>query len=393
MGYGAQGQSFCPDQSLATPVPRREPLPALRWQALGPQLAAAASAGGSSSSSGSLAAASAVPRSGGTTNSGDSYGPCSTTAALYEASDSVELLPLYAVPAVPLVHPFRLGSEQREQEQAAADACMTPRVGRFQFGTPLSSPVAPRMLPAASTLLGGSSSHATPVRTPQNSAVFGALRRTSPVAPPSPVLSALTPQVAPTMRSCSVKLSGSVRLMGTQIISMAQPSQRAFLNPALPSASSESAARASPSQQASQQAATSWHRELSFADLLSPQVQRGSTSSTSTLPLPPAASPTPLPPTASPTFPPTPFVPLRLAGGGAGIRVEMALSPRKRARKSQAPARAAACADAPGAAPGALPLPGGPAGEGEDVGEDSALPGRGSDQDVHSTPCKTPRHK
>ena len=120
--------------------------------------------------------------------------------------------------------------------------------------------------------------------------------------------------------------------------------------------------------------APKWHRELSFADLLCGQQQHGDSS------LPP------LPGTAASAA--APLLPRQLQAEptAAGLVAEMALTPRKRARKSMAPLRAQA---AEGEAPA------GTTQQGEQVscqGESDDCPLLADDEwATHSTPRKAAR--
>jgi hypothetical protein len=163
---------------------------------------------------------------------------------------------------------------------------------------------------------------------------------------PSPPLLPLSPRALQAMRPCSVRLSGSVRLKGNSVTPVAPvtvpPPAAPLAHPAaaVPAAPAVVPVRPKPSAaagggripkapapnraaspQSSANVPGQWRREASFADLLAP-AQRAAAN------VVPAAA--------------------HLAAAAASqLAAEMATSPRKRARKSLAPARAANSSDEP----------------------------------------------
>lgn len=169
---------------------------------------------------------------------------------------------------------------------------------------------------------------------------------------PSPPLVTLSPRVVQAMRPCAVRLTGSVRLQGNTIVPLppaGAPQAAAAattppytptkpLRPAAtpPTAPHKPAKRSAPTSSAQSSAnilrRPPPRRELSFTSLAQPG---GGTPTL--LPLHPA------PPTA--------------AAAPASLLALMRASPRKRARKSQAPHRAAASSEDAAAEPAQADLP------------------------------------
>ncbi|KAL4428419.1 hypothetical protein ABPG75_002508 [Micractinium tetrahymenae] len=262
---------------------------------------------------------------------------------------------------------------------ARAEPC-TPLAGRYRFGDPLVSPLAALTSPPTLGSLGGNSMRSTPAGPPRCSAL-GINPAAPPAVPPAPPpLAALSPRLLHAMRPCSVKLTGSVRLVGSKII------------PLRASTNSGDARKPAPSVPASkggsQRQAAAWHKELPFSDLLTPRpgiAASGAGSGSGSSP----AAPLPLEP-AGPLA--VPVAPLSARALPAGIAAEMALTPRKRSRKSLAPARAATGDDAADTI-----APPAQQGSSESGGRWSAGGRAGeradSEDDTQSAPCKLPRCK
>lgn len=248
-------------------------------------------------------------------------------------------------PRLALLPPAEARTPPRPPQQLGAEPG-TPSPGTYKFGSPIGSPLAHAMVGLA---LGGSSTEPSPLSTPRCSIL------SSPITMPSPPLVPLSPRALQAMRPCSVRLSGSVRLKGNSIT----PAPPAPPGPALPATALPAAAPAvmsavpaavahtvpavvpaklkpstavgaermpmapAPTRAASPQSSANapgqWRREASFADLLLSAQRQAA---------------------------PAPPVTARLAAAAASqLAAEMATSPRKRARKSLAPARAANSGD------------------------------------------------
>ncbi|KAL4439241.1 hypothetical protein ABPG77_004143 [Micractinium sp. CCAP 211/92] len=268
--------------------------------------------------------------------------------------------PDLSTPCTPRPQPAAAGAGSEEPS--------TPCSGRYRFGDPF-SPLrkATPSAPLPGRLDGGS--------------VRCSARVSTPAAPLAwPPQAALPPPFLRAMRPCSVKLTGSVRLVGQKIIPLRGPeSAAARCKPAPPV----------PAQGVcSQREAAAWRREPSFADLLATQhgaarhgAERGGSS-------PPLAAPT-LPPAVLPAAPSADDLPI-------GVAAEMATSPRKRARKRRVPVRSDT-GDATLAAAQLAPL------QGSSGSSSACAPGErpdgpadpfedGSEADgAHSGPRKAPR--
>lgn len=301
------------------------------------------------------------------------------------------------------------GGEMQSLSLSLAPPPTPTPAGLFQFGSPLATPVKRRpqhpqqyrQEQQEQHMLATRAGYASPLSTPRCS-----ILSPGSIPPPSPPMLCLSPRVLQSMQPCSVKLTGSVRLCGRQIIPQSPhpPSQTAAWSaskaanspgaitaafwhsqpppPSITAATPERPLRRLPSPAPSADAhsgtwpqAPKWHRELSFADLLCGQQQHGDSS------LPP------LPGTAASAA--APLLPRQLQAEptAAGLVAEMALTPRKRARKSMAPLRAQA---AEGEAPA------GATQQGEQVscqGESDDCPLLADDEwATHSTPRKAARH-
>ncbi|PSC69853.1 hypothetical protein C2E20_6613 [Micractinium conductrix] len=343
----------CVSQSVGTPIALREPPSGLRWRELGPLLATAAAAASPAPSSaathfaGSLGSADLHPNS--STSSGGSDG--GATASTPRRQHTACLEHLLRTPVAPVLRPQ--ASLQSERDAASG----TPRPGCYRLGTPLSSPAALSLRYVHGTPEGTPRCHPPGVLSPWPAATL-----------------ALSPRPMHTMQPCSVRLTGSVRLVGDRILPLTGPKAPDGNQAATPTRSttvpSPKPPLASPARApaggplASQPSVDVMRRELSFADMLAHAA-------------PPKAAPPPAP------------AALRLAGAsatpppaGLTLAAEMMLTPRKRPHKSTAPARAPTGVDSgqsDGEAAEAPP-------------SDTADACGGGDSEAHSTPRKAARH-
>lgn len=283
------------------------------------------------------------------------------------SAEAVPSLHMAPHPATPQLHSLKTRSPSLQPPA-------TPCTKVYRFGTPMSS-LATMSSQSWSLHCAPAppSAHTSPVSTPRCSVLS-----TSNAPPTSPPLGCPSPRLLQGVHPCAVKLTGSVRLLGNSITPLRNsqpaltspaktvpPSDCATVTPARPEPSAASGhqeagtrfnfkrpppspLRPASSHSAKPSSGGAWQRELSFADLLPMQLDSRAGDSQ-------GVSASPQRPCAAVVAPEAPALEVEVE-----LAAEMAMTPRKRPRKSHAPLRATACGEQP-PAPAAVMQQSGPA--------------------------------